>query len=37
MAFENGVVPGDWRFGIFPLTKVKGGELNVRIIEALAC
>ena len=34
MAFENGVVPEDWRSDmIVPFTRVKVRGLNVRIIE----
>ena len=36
MAFQSGIVPEDWRYAvIIPL--YKGKELNVRIIEVLAC
>ena len=38
MAFESGVVPEDWISAVtVPLYKGKGENLNVRIIEVLAC
>ena len=36
--FESGVVPENWRSTVIvPLYKVDEREINVRIIEVLAC